>query len=239
MLSVKLTGNIPTELKDDAVFKDQAASIQLPQLLFTVRLFLRSYKELGYSPSPELPLLLASIEASMQGQSNTSEFVEAQTQAAPAASILTEMPSVRSDKPQSLQAESVQSGAIQEAVAEEAVTASGTASDSVSMQELVVWWPEVINRVKIDNSPVATLLRNSPVIEVENGRVTVAVKYLFHKEHLDNKKHSQLISEAISAVSGKQLQLRSVIKNNTLEPITSTVDALGDALKVFGGELIE
>ncbi len=226
LLSAKLTGTVPAELKDDAGFAEQVNNIQLPQLLFTVRLFLRSYKELGYAPSPELPLLLASIEASMQGQGSGSEVVAMQTQ-----------------KPQSAPAKTVEpTKSVEKVVAvtqEPAVLDTQDAPDSVSMEELQSWWPEVINRVKIHNSPIATLLKNSPVTEVENGRVTVAVKYLFHKEHLDNKKHSQLVVQAINDVSGKNLQFKSIIKNNSLEPITNTVDALSDALKVFGGELVE
>ena len=87
---------------------------------------------------------------------------------------------------------------------------------------------------------IVALLKNSPIIEVNNGKITIAVKYLFHKEHIDNKKHAAMIMEAIHGVSGKKLSIRAVIQNNVAEPsLTQTVDALSDALKVFGGELVE
>lgn len=231
ILNAKLTGDIDGE----EVFASQVHDFALPQLLFTVRLFLRSYKELSYAPSPELPLLLASIEASMFGQTTTAAAAVApasapvQEAAQPAAKVVEKSVEKTVEKK------------VLKAVGDEMTDVDPTSlSTDITLEQLTQWWPEVINKVRVENSPVATLLKNSPVVEVGDGKVTVGVKYLFHKEHLDNKKHSALITETITAVSGKNLMFRAVIQASQREPaLAQAVDAIGDALKVFGGELVE
>ncbi len=236
LLNAKLTGNTDPLLKDDDVFSSQLAAVNLNQLLFMIRLFLRSYKELSYAPSPELPLLLASIEASMQGVGSAGTPAGApqpQSVPEPARPAPEVLSSIEKSVP-----EKIPKGTILE-VEETVTTADIGDLESVTLEEVGQWWPQVITKIKSENSPIATLLKNSPVVDVENGRVTIAVKYLFHKENLDNKKHIQMITDAIVGVCGKPLGFRTIIKNHSLQPITQTVDALSDALKVFGGELIE
>ncbi len=236
ILNAKLTGG--SDMASNEVFAQQVENLSLPHLMFIIRLFLRSYKELAFAPSPELPLLLASIEASMHGQSGAATPANsAATAVAPnKPSVESPVVTTAQEAPKSKVSESVSAPieSIEEAKLETEL------DTDLSLEELSQWWPEVINKVKIENSPVATLLRNSPVLEVGNGRVTVGVKYLFHKEHLDNKKHASLISDAIIAVSGKNLIFKAVINTSKSEPaFAQTVDALSDALKVFGGELVE
>lgn len=228
LLNAKLTEKID----GDEIFASQVNTFALAHLLFVIRLFLRAYKELSFTPSPELPLLLASIEASMYGQGSAG--VATAQVVAPIAAPASQ-PQVKTSE-QKAEQKPVQRTKIIPEIQEKPKELYTT----LTMEELNQWWPDVISRVKTENSPVATLLKNSPVVEVENGRITVAVKYLFHKEHLDNKKHAVLITDTITAVSGKNLMFKAVIQTNTREPVLAqTVDALSDALKVFGGELVE
>lgn len=209
-------------------FTKQVSTLALPQLLLIIRLFLRSYKELSSTPLPELPLLLAAIEASLFSaprQTNSQSLLATNQALAPVTAPAVQ-PTAQSQA-DTLVSELVEPVALSD-------------GETLTLEELQVWWPEVIGKVKAANSPVATLLKNSPVIEVVNGNITIAVKYLFHKEHLDNKKHAAIISEAITGVSGKNLSLQAVIRTDLREPaLIQTVDALSDALKVFGGELVE
>jgi DNA polymerase III subunit gamma/tau len=206
------TQSLHTEQQQD-LFASQSAGLALPQLLFTIRLFLRSYKEIGQSPQPGLPLLLAAIEASLYGGGEN-------TAPAPAPA----------PAPATVPARANTAGS---------ETPEQRLDTAISLSEVTAFWPEVINKIKVENSPLATLLKNSPVTDVSSGNITVAVKYLFHKENLDNKKHNALITESITEVSGKRLAIKTVIENKVTQPIVDTVDALSDALKVFGGELVE
>lgn len=243
VLNAKLTGNTHSI---DKVLIEQSQAIALPHLLFTIRLFLRSYKEIGLSPSPDLPILLASIEAAL----HINPQAKAEMSPTPVVSSVETsnvVPVVNNaeQKPQIID-KSVQEEPIEAKVKNsieipaEDLGFSGVPDKDVTIEQVQVWWPELVTRVKVDNSPIATLLKNSPIIEVKDGKITVAVKYLFHKEHFDNKKHNSLIVKTITEVSGKNLSLRAVISKDVREPaISQTVDALADALKVFGGELVE
>jgi DNA polymerase-3 subunit gamma/tau len=239
LLNAKLTNNTSGEFKDDKIFTAQTENLVLPQLLFVIRLFLRSYKELAQAPSPELPLLLAAIEASMFGSGSSVPVTQTAGQAT--SQPQTQVRSNTQSSPKSNPDSSPKPTAHQEtSLKQEGNESEALLDQTVTLVELETWWPDVISRIKTENSPIATLLKNSPVTGVENGKITIAVKYLFHKEHLDNKKHAALITESITAVSGKHLSIRAVISPDLREPtLVTTVDALGDALKVFGGELVE
>lgn len=245
ILNAKLTGQFNSSIKEnDSIFKNHVESLAVPKLLFIVRLFLRSYKELSQAPSPELPLLLAAIEATLHGAGVPASF----QQAAAPAPVLKAQPEAQSNSSPMQQAEVSQpepvaikeSAAVKSKLDPENTETEGPIDLNVTMEEIQVWWPEVIKRIKVNDSPIATLLKNSPITEVFNGKITVAVKYLFHKEHLDNKKHNAMITQTISAVSGKNLAFKSIISKNEKESsIVQTVDSINDALKVFGGELVE
>lgn len=217
ILNAKLTGGAG---ESELVLK-HSAGFTLPNLLFTIRLFLRSFKEISTAPSPELPLLLAAIEASLS-------FAQSTPAATPAATPVVAV------------SEKVAPEAVVKSVDVEPEAVSNSTDASVTTEQVQEWWPQVISKIKENNSPIATLLKNSPIIEVKDGKITVAVRYLFHKEHIDNKKHNSMIVENIAAISGKNLSIRAVISKDSQEAgLSQTVDALADALKVFGGELVE
>lgn len=248
LLNAKLTGNseaqsMQTE-EQRQTFATQVENLVLPQLMLVIRLFLRSYKELSNAALPELPLLLAAIEASMFGAPATQAAPQAATQ--PANQPAPQPNVVATTTPEAAKPENLINKSeipVAKAVSKldpEASEDDAELDPTVTLTELLVWWPDVVSRIKTENSPIATLLKNSPVTEVTNGKITIAVKYLFHKEHIDNKKHAAMIMEAITAVCGKKLSIRAVIRNDIREPaLAQTVDALSDALKVFGGELVE
>lgn len=242
ILNAKLTGQMNSH-KDDVVFNTHVQSLSVQKLLFVVRLFLRSYKELSEAPSPDLPLLLASVEAALHDVEPKTTHHQQSQHIQP---LSAEPLSAESDLGHTTSSDATEdSDATKDSdtvMASSAVVGKQTNNGNidVTIEEIKLWWPDVINRIRAKNSPIATLLKNSPVTEVLNGRITVAVKYLFHKEHLDNKKHNALITETISAVSGKNLVLRSVIRTDIkVSSIAQTVDSINDALKVFGGELVE
>lgn len=218
--------------------------VPVSDILFIVRLFLRSYKEINTSPVPELPVILAVVEACLHNStgSNTKdsgkphstkdENVKSSPKSAHVGQSEVQQKFTSPNKRTSVPAQS-----LSDANTPELET---SLDKTVTKDEVQAWWPEVINLVKKENSPIATLLRNSPLHDVSNGKIVLAVKYLFHKEHLDNKKHQTMISRIITEVTGKHLLIRSVIhKEAQAEEITSTVESINDALKIFGGELVE
>ncbi len=209
--------------EDLELLERQAEKFQLAEIMHLIRLFLRSYKESAQSPSPELPLLLASIEASMKAGAK-SEPIVLQTR---------EQPEIA---PRRTHAETP-SSIIETSVA---VSEQEVALEDVTMEEVAAFWPAVIEKIKTINSPLSTLLKNCPLQEVDKATITVGVKYLFHKEHVESKKNYALITGVIHEVSGKHVRLLAKISKGGGQPaFVSTLDAVGSALQVFGGELVE
>lgn len=205
--------------------------LNIQQLLFVIRLFLRSYKEINQAPLPDLPMLMSAIEASVYFSGNSPQTItQSSTQTKPAPS-----PVIKSSSKEEPQVNQAVIETPQQNIAE-----TTTPDSDVTKQEVLVWWPEVIQHIKTVNSPLATLLKNSPLQDVSKGIILIEVRYLFHKENLENTKHLALILETINRISGKHLQFRCVIvKDSQAETIPETAELLTDAIKIFGGELVE
>ena len=222
----------------DGNITEHAASFTMPQLLFVIRLFLRSYKEIGQSPSGELPVLLAAIEGCLHGTTNAAAVAPVANKAAAGASapkpLVTSL--IETTPPPTVTpviASTPEPSAEAEVTTEELDT-------TITLQEVQQHWPDIIARIKTLNSPLATLLKNSPVQEVTDGKVVIGVKYLFHKENIDSKKNTAIIQETLFAVCGKHIGVKSVINKQLADTeVVNTVDALSDAIKIFGGELVE
>ena len=206
-------------------------AFSLPQILYIIRLFLRSYKEIDGSLSPDLPLLLASIEAAlfMSGNSSSSN-----------SSGANKGPEIKSTDSNPVISASVTEVVVEPVVMMEEVEETILKDVILSTEQVSGWWQEMVAEIKVVNSPLATLLKNCPLHEVLNNRISVAVKYLFHKEHLENSKHRALINEILTRKAGVPIEFRVVlVKESVGEKITDTAAAVSDALKIFGGELVE
>jgi DNA polymerase-3 subunit gamma/tau len=209
------------------ILEIQKQAVTTAELLFVIRLFLRAYKEFSSSPSAELPVLIASLEASLRGQSNppvnAPAVVSPQIQTATKESKEVNLP------PQALKDLPKENAPLTEAQA---------TLVTVSLPEIRLAWPEVITAIKEQNSPLATLVKNSPIVELENGKIVVGVKYLFHKEHLESTKNRALVKEVLLTIFGQPLGFSAQVQKDILLEV-GPVEALADALKVFGGELVD
>ncbi len=198
------------------------------ELLFLVRQFLRSYKDIATSPEPSLPLLIASIEAGMK--------FAPPSPLGGGAMRATHIESV----PAKLDAKVETSGDLDSKLETQTKSIDVTAVslqilDEVKVREL---WPEVCNHLKELNSPLATLVRNSPICEVSGQRIILGVKYLFHKEQLESLKSRQLISDSTLKVLGAPaVAVGRFIPQE--ETTVNTAEVVTDALRIFGGELVE
>ncbi len=219
---------LPADLK---ILDEQSASATPMELMHITRLFLRSYKDIAGAPTPDLPLLLAAMEGALKGhtggKTHAPESISAPISAPVAgpklavdhhavetAELLTESPSTGD-------------------------TIIPT-SDTITLEEITLAWPAVIDKIRIINSPLATLVKNSPLQSTTDGSVAITVKYLFHKEHLESKKHYSLLANAIMEATGKRVRVAvNLVKESEEVQLTQGLDAISDALKVFGGELVE
>jgi len=233
LLIVKIAGaeamsNVSAEQTESLQTLSQ--SVFSPQLIHLIRLFLKSFKDSTAAPSPELPMLLASIEGALA--QNPNKASSAATVQVPTATIpSTTLPPTKPIEPMA-------AVVVTEPVVAVETEISLIPDASLVYEEIVTAWPAVIAKVKAVNSPLATLVKNSPLLSVEQGSIELQVKYRFHKEHLESKKHYALLTGIIEEVCGKKARLLFTVNTDT-EPVVSTADALGSVLQVFGGELVE
>lgn len=208
------------------------SSIRPPQLIYLIRLFLKAFKDAASAPSPELPMLLASIEGALAfGQPKTQAMQISQAN---------EQDSLTAPLPESANSPAEPSATVvkpQSAVIASANIAINPDSN-LTLEEITAAWPAVIAKIKAVNSPLATLVKNSPLLSVEQGTIELEVKYRFHKEHLESKKHYALLTGIVEEVCGKKAKIIFTVNTETA-PTVTTAEALGNVLQVFGGELVE
>jgi DNA polymerase III subunit gamma/tau len=236
LLVCKVTGDaevVDLLPQDREILRQTAGKFQLPELLHLVRLFLRSYKEAAQAPSPELPLLLAAVEASLKPEAGVKPA--AQPASRPTSEKIAEK--AVDDPPAPRKAP--EPGLTELAMPKPAEQPEGVAVE-MTYDEVASFWPELIDKIKLVNSPLATLLKNSPLQDVSNGTITIGVKYLFHKEHLESKKNYSLVTGIITEICGKHVRLLAKITKIAEEAgFAQSMDAVGSALQIFGGELVE
>lgn len=196
-------------------------------LVFATRLFLRSYKDIGFSPEPSLPLLLSSLEAGEKFQSKTSKASGPIVSTATQQSVSQEIKK-KSDEPLPKSVGTV----VEEVV--KVIVEDVQADISIELEELEIKWHEVCGVIKGINSPLATLVRNSKLKEIKGKTIFLEVKYLFHKEQIESAKNRDLLQKALLQVYELPLTFRAVIEEKVEDTASFT-----SALKVFGGELVE
>ena len=198
--------------------------LSINELVLFTRLFLKSFKDLNDAPSPQIPLLLASLEAVYRKPANgatSKNYQNIQNHESVPANPLPTQPKVVSQTQVEPQGELVKV--------------------QLSSEEVQKFWPEVLSKIKNLNSPLAQLLRNAQLEGCQDGHIVLGVKFLFHKQNLENQKNRQLICNVLKEVSGHTLGLSArVIKETSADgKRADPAMVLTDALKIFGGELIE
>ncbi len=221
VLVAKITGETDFTARDESLkqkLKQHAGSLEFNGLIFIIRLFLKSYKDLNFAPSPQLPLLVASLEAVYRSGSAglpPSSFFKDQS-----SKIASSVPSVHISQNQ-------------------AENFADAQAAEISLKEVKGFWLKFINEIKAVNGPLANLVKNSSITGTEKGAIKLSVKFLFNKQNLENPKSQELLSELLQKVSGKELSLRAEVEKGENHAASEPAQALSDALKIFGGELVD
>ena len=219
-------GAITGGLQKDHLLKLEQLTQQLPvpDLIFIIRLFLKSYKDLSVSPSPEIPMLLAGIEAAAKraegsGKKETLNHLQ---------------PVVQNHMPPA----KVQTVIVEEEV-KQTVAVSQTPEPQISLEEVESLWPKIIAQVKDINGPLSSMLRGARLQSVEGGRIVLGVKFLFDKQNLENIKNTSLVASIFEQLCGKKIGMSAQVIKSDNKGNDGVAEVLSDALKVFGGELVE
>lgn len=228
----------------EAEISQLPAALTAADLIFITRLFLKSYKELASSPSPEIPLLLAALEGAfkkseafkplapaepaMAGENSTeAKLLKSSLEVNPAPNItITEIAVTNT-----LSAVSVAQNQLAES--------SQDFAQGVTFEQVREFWPKVTENIKKINGPLASLIKTSPLEGLSEGRVVLRVRFQFDKQNIENPKNRGVICQAIEQAGGKKLGILARVVKAEPQPKVNASEALTDALKIFGGELIE
>ncbi len=208
LLVQKITGQA-TEVLENLTVND---------LIFVIRLFLKSFKDLQTSPSPEIPLLLSAVEAALKKKPSNTPAVAPLSKP-----VVTQQPVVRVSEQAS-------------AAVLEPVSITASYDEAVTIEEVKVFWPKVVSKIKDQNGPLGSLLRAAQIIAIKNGKIVVCVKYQFDIKTIE--KNMSFIIQVITEISGRNLGVVGELPDKSAEA-QNPVAALSDALKIFGGEIVE
>lgn len=211
------------EAAQEARVKEFASRLTLNELLYVIRLFLKAYKEQAFTPDPKLPLLLAAVEAGSRKIATSGAQNNLPTK--PIAQATPEV--VQKNISPSY-----------EAAAPAPAGAVSSVADA-TLAEVETFWAQAIERIKKSNGPLANLVKNSSIISVEGGRIRLGVKFAFHKQNLETPKNYNLILQSIQQTCGKNLSLAVDILKEEEIKVADPVQALGEALQILGGEVVE
>jgi DNA polymerase-3 subunit gamma/tau len=196
-----------------------AEKLTVLDLMFVVRLFLRSYKDLDTSPSQQIPLLLSAIEAALRKSEGR------KPEAGKGSSVVIK----EADEKPSAQE-------IKAPVTESVVTDD---IPGLSLEELEKFWPKVIGKIRDINGPLASMLKGARLQAVNGHKIILEVKFLFDKQNLESQKNIAVITDILQSVCGQKLGISAQVIKQVGPDQVSAAAVLTDALKVFGGELVE
>ncbi|MBI3232166.1 MAG: DNA polymerase III subunit gamma/tau [Candidatus Doudnabacteria bacterium] len=235
VLILKITGqnnnlNLPEE--HFVITQKLASQLSENEIIHITRLFLRSLKEQSLAPSAELPILLAGVEASLRKNVSNAWNQQTALNQQPVKSVFASTP------PKIEVSDSTLKSIESPEVLVSAVESSPTAVIRISQEEVAAEWPSVIEKLKNINGPLAQLLKSSPLNRVAGGRIIVGVKYKFHKQNLEHPKNQETICKILEEIYKQRLVVSGEVRLQQ-EPEKAPQGAIADALKVFGGELVE
>jgi DNA polymerase-3 subunit gamma/tau len=183
------------------------------KIITIIRLFLRALKEQNFSPSLDLPVLLAGIEASINSSAVLPNVKKKLNPVVTASNI----PNLQISTDKNL---------------------TEALDSQLSVENINEKWEEFVKKVKSINGPLANLLRTAQILRVNHYKVFISVKYQFHKQNLEQAKNNDLITKILHEVYNYPLTLIAEVKENQASDLPRVED-LSNALKVFGGELVE
>ncbi len=245
LLIQKIGGGSNYHLPEEhqAKLVELANSVSLQEIILVTRLFLKSFKDLASSPSPEIPLLLAALESATRKRQQPASQPAAKSAPAPLSPPVVTSSQIEQSPPPPPVTQFAFTQVLQPTVgapqvAEEVIEIESV-DEGATILDIQDKWSLVIDQIKVVNSPLGNLVKNSPVQKVEKGRIFLGVKFLFHKQNLESQKNLKLICEAVKKVTGKQLGLcAQIIKDDAITKV-EPAEVLTDALRILGGELIE
>lgn len=137
-----------------------------------------------------------------------------------------------------------------------------TPAENFSLAEVTAKWPEILQRLRIQNHSLSFVFQNCRVGEISNAKMNLTFKYKFHKDRLNDASIKLLVEKTLAEVFGGSITINPQVDENldlettpvivessapssAVADIKSTASPKGDGnnllnnlLQTFGGEVI-
>jgi DNA polymerase-3 subunit gamma/tau len=227
----KISSILDNQLSEDLA--RHATGISLNRLLFCIRLFLRANKDFESSPSAELPLEAAIVEACLSDGAGGGSKPNGGNGAGNAMSG-----SVNAASISARNSETISKSSVEEQPADETQTSSQTVLDSniptISIEQLAQNWPEIMQEIKAQNSPMLALIKSAHVKECINNHIVLVCEYAFHKDSFAQKKNKDTFLGVLDKHFNSRFTLEVLVEKHPL----NQSDTLGSAIEILGGEMV-
>jgi len=203
---------------------------------------------------PELPLQIALVKIMTKDNNTTpskkeSETNETKTTNVPEVKQTEEQPkntvSLSQNIPSVSQDQEIQKEKVEEPVSEE----KNDETSPLSLEVIKREWSTILTTAKKLNASLTLALTTARPIMTENNIITIAVKYPFHKERLDEKGNQLTLTTAFDTILKSKTRIKIVLENSSSlskeehkntdeETISQKNPLISQAMEMLGGTLV-
>lgn len=224
-----------------------SAELKIEQIILYLEAFLSIYNNSSNSFIVQLPLEIKVVQLCL------GEVIATPTAPKVNSTVSTQ------PKPKELEVESVAAPSIPKKE-----TISLNMANDLSQPEVMVKWPEFLNRLKSANHSLSFILQNCLVGAITSGKVCLVFKYKFHRDRINDSSIRPLVEKTLADVYGGLILVDLSVDENldlvtiapeqvapssaVAEKISTLVskkdnseepnNLLNNLLQTFGGEVI-
>jgi DNA polymerase-3 subunit gamma/tau len=231
--------------------KNLARESSIHEILKIIDSFVEVQNRIKSSFIPQLPLELAIIKAAEQATGDKQQAVsdkinpKSQTSASPAgtapqAEIPNQIPNFKfQNKKRDIQDTKYQ------------IPDTKAPSDSnLTLETIINNWNKILVELEPLNHSLTALLLNCQPVKMENNTVTIAVKYKFYKERLNEIQNKLTIEKVLAKILGSPVKIKAVSEEEAGIKISAKQQAVSDkqegknslldeAMKIMGGKVVD
>ncbi len=120
---------------------------------------------------------------------------------------------------------------------------SQAATPNISLEEIRQKWPIFINAVKDINASLSVALQSTRPVAADGNNLTLATKYTFHKERLEDSSNRLTLEQAFGTILGSYLSISIAEKREDEAPTEDCTSMersplISDALSLLGGQVL-
>lgn len=214
--TLERTGAVALDAKEEQALLELAPSFSVDQLMRILSSFRDLERQVKADPIPQLPVELAVLEA-------LPDAVPVTTPVAPP-------PAPTATK------RVTSSRRVSTAKADPAVPGrTKSAASTVTLAAVTAVWPKILEAVRERNRGLVVSLQSAVPVTVEDGTLVLGVRFPFHAERLNARKHQIILEGALEAAVGAPLTVRCQVAASAA---VEGDGAVSDIAKAFGGEVL-